>query len=393
MVILDEPYASPQLITWLAATGHPVLDNAFARGVAGGAALNLVAAEQAAAAIEAGERLYTNSENALAWISRHVSSEGLLRAISLFKDKVAMREMLSASDPDLFFRSATLDQLHAIDFCELEDKLPFVVKPARGFCSMGVYAITCKAEWEAALTNIDIEVASWADKYPDAVVAVRDFILEGYISGQEFALDAFFDDEGRACVLNVLRHDFASPDDTSDRMYVASADIVRTNAGKFEKWLSEVNRFVGARNVPVHAELRVCPDGRIRPIEFNALRFAGLGGTDIAEYAFGFRSFEAFLTGTPPNWEAAFAHAGDDMFVMSLLNAPQDAADDVCLDYEALAARFSQVLELRRFDAARLGCHGFLFMRASGEQGLREMNFLLHSDLREFLVSGNGADR
>ena len=393
MVILDEPYASPQLISWLAATGHPVLDNAFARGAAGGAALNLVGAKQAIAAIETGERLYTNSENALAWISQHVSNEGLLRAISLFKDKVAMREMLQASDPGFFFCSATLEQLHAIDFSELKDQLPFIVKPARGFCSMGVYAITCEAEWASALANIDAEVAGWADKYPDAVVAVQDFILEGYISGQEFALDAFFDDEGRAHVLNVLRHDFASADDTSDRMYVTSADIVRTHAGKFEAWLSEVNGSVGARNVPVHAELRVSEDGRIRPIEFNALRFAGLGGTDIAEYAFGFRSFEAFLTGTPPDWEAAFAHAGNDVFVMSLLNVPQDADDDARLDYEALAARFSQVLELRRFDAARLGCHGFLFLCASGEQGLRERDFLLHSDLREFLVSGNGADR
>ncbi len=393
MVILDEPYASPQLIAWLSATGHPVLDNAFARGVAACAPLNLIGADDAVAAIEAGERLYTNSENALAWISHHVANEGLLRAITLFKDKVAMREMLAAADPEFFFRAATLEQLRAIDFEELAGQLPFVVKPSRGFCSMGVYTVTCEADWEAALAGIEAQVAGWAEKYPDAVVAGRDFILEGYISGREFALDAFFDDEGRAHVLNVLRHDFAGPDDTSDRMYVTSADIVRTHAETFGQWLTEVNASIGARNVPVHAELRVAPDGRIRPIEFNALRFAGLGGTDIVEYAFGFRSFEAFLTGRAPDWDAAFAHAGDDVFVMSLIGPTQDAVGSERFDYGALEARFSQVLELRRFEVKRFGCYGFLFLRASGEQGEREMDFLLHSDLREFLVANDCADR
>lgn len=66
--------------------------------------------------------------------------------------------------------------------------------------------------------------------YPDSVVAGSDFILEQFITGQEYALDAFFDERGAAHVLNVLRHDFAGPDDTSDRMYTTSAAIVREKA-------------------------------------------------------------------------------------------------------------------------------------------------------------------
>lgn len=41
MIVLDEPYVSEPLIAWLEESQHPVLDNAFARSIADGRALNL----------------------------------------------------------------------------------------------------------------------------------------------------------------------------------------------------------------------------------------------------------------------------------------------------------------------------------------------------------------
>ena len=88
--------------------------------------------------------------------------------------------------------------------------------------------------------------ASWHDLYPESVIGTGSFILEGYIDGTEYALDAYFDEQGRARILNVLRHDFASAEDTSDRMYVTSAAILRDNAPAFVAWLDRVNALVGA---------------------------------------------------------------------------------------------------------------------------------------------------
>lgn len=66
----------PQLLEWLEHSQHPVLRNAFSRREAfrSGRTLNLVDAAEAAARLDAGERVYTNSENALAWISEHVDN-------------------------------------------------------------------------------------------------------------------------------------------------------------------------------------------------------------------------------------------------------------------------------------------------------------------------------
>lgn len=385
MVVLDEPYASDQLLAWLASSQHPVLDNGFARAAAAasGRALNLVAPDEAARRIDAGERVYTNSENALAWVVGHTRNEGLAGAIALFKDKAAMRRALAPLCEGLFFRTCAADGLATLDFAELEEHLPFVLKPSVGFCSVGVYRIGSRADWDAALADIARNAAAWQRRYPHSVVGAGEFILEGYLTGTEYAVDAYFDEEGRAHVLNVLRHDFAGAQDTSDRLYTTSPRIVREQAPVLAAWLDRVNAVVGARSFPVHAEVRI-DGGVIRPIEFNPLRFAGLGGTDVAEHAFGFRTYEAFLTGAEVDFERAFSGREGKVYTMSLLNPPAGVVGDEGFDYEAFARRFSRVLELRRFDVARLGCYGFLFIETD-EQDPSELDFLLHTDLREFI--------
>ena len=152
MIVLDEPYVSEPLIAWLEESQHPVLDNAFARSIADGRALNLVSSDEAVRRIDAGERVYTNSENALAWIVESAHNESLSRAIGLFKDKAAMRAALAGLDPDLFFKSCSVDELFKLDFSQLP--APFVLKPSVGFCSMGVYAIQNREDWERALADI-----------------------------------------------------------------------------------------------------------------------------------------------------------------------------------------------------------------------------------------------
>ena len=382
MIVLDEPYVSEPLIDWLEQSQHPVLGNAVGRAlVESGRRLNLVDEDEATRRIDGGERVYTNSENALAWIVDNTANASLARAIDLFKDKAAMRRALAGLDPDLFFKTCSIDELFKLDFGRLP--VPFVLKPSVGFCSVGVYAIQDREDWERALADVQKNASSWHEMYPESVIGSGSFILEGYVDGTEYALDAYFDEQGRAHILNVLRHDFASDADTSDRMYVTSAAIVRDNARTFVTWLDRVNALVGARNFPVHVEVRV-DDGHVCPIEFNPLRFAGLGGTDVSYYAYGYRTYETFLEGVQPDFGSAFSGKEDKVYSMSLLNPPRDATGDERFDYEALRARFSHVLELRPFDVKRIGNYGFLFLETDAETA-DELRFLQGTDLWEFL--------
>jgi hypothetical protein len=382
MVILDAPYASNPLLDWLVSSQHPVLANEFSAQLArGGYGLALVSEEEAIARLEAGERIYTNSENALAWILAKVNNPTLTNAIRLFKDKAAMREKLAALNPHLYYQTVPREALDAV---RVEDvPLPVVLKPTVGFCSMGVYVIDTPADWEKALVDIAQRENDWHARYPESVVGGSEYIIEGYIRGTEYALDAYFDEEGTPHLLNILRHDFAGPEDTSDRMYLTSSDIIEEYEPRFTAWLADVNEVVGARNVPVHVELRVNGDA-IVPIEFNALRFAGLGGTDVSYYGVGVRTCEAFLENEPVNLRDIYKQHEGSVYSMSLLNPAPEADLSRPFNSEALKAKFSHVIGYNDFDPQTTGFYGFLFLETT-EETKNERDYLLHSDLMEFV--------
>ncbi|MCI2242867.1 ATP-grasp domain-containing protein [Adlercreutzia faecimuris] len=386
MIILDAPYASGPLVQWLAQSQHPVLANDFSRALSADAdaPLNLVGDAEAVRRLDAGERVYTNSENALAWILEHCSNATLTGAIRLFKDKAALREKLAPLNPGLFFATLDRRELEAVNVDDLP--LPVVLKPAVGFCSMGVYVIEERDDWADAVADIARHEDEWHARYPDSVVGADAYLVEGYLEGTEYALDAYFDEDGRAHVLNVLRHDFAGPEDTSDRMYLTDAAIVAEMAPRLTAWLDQVNDLVGARSIPVHVELRVDGDA-IAPIEFNPLRFAGLGGTDVAYYGVGLRTYQAFLEDEPVDLAALYGARPHDVFSMSLLNPAPDADLTRPFDYDALAARFTDVLALVPFDADAVGSYGFLFLRTD-DATAAERDWLLHADLEAFAGEG-----
>lgn len=383
MVIIDAPYASAPLLDYLEESQHPVLANDFARSLAAARTLNLVDDAEAIWRLGTGERVYTNSENALAWIMDNVDNPVLTDAIELFKDKAAMREELSALNPDLFYATVAREELATVNVDDLP--LPVVLKPSVGFCSMGVYVIEEPGDWERAVADIARREEGWHERYPESVVGGDVYIIEGFIGGTEYALDCYFDEEGAPHLLNILRHDFAGPEDTSDRMYLTDEAIVRKMGPRFLSWLAAVNEVVRARSIPVHVEVRVDGD-TIAPIEFNPLRFAGLGGTDVAYFGVGLRTYEAFLEDAPVDLAALYAAHPGRVFSMSLLNPAPEADLSAPFNHDALLARFSHVLSYHRFDPETVGFYGFLFLDTAIEgEGAAEREWLLRSDLLEFV--------
>ncbi len=380
MVIIDEPYASDVLIKWLEESKEPVLDNAFAKKISETHKLNLISDTDAIKRVNAGESVYTNSENALAWLLENTENENRNRSIELFKDKAAMRKKLAALSPGFFYRELTKSELADFDVTDIE--LPVVLKPAVGFCSMGVYVIENASDWDAALEDIAKSEATWNERYPQSVVDGENYLLEGYLDGQEYAIDMYYDRDGKANILNILRHDFASADDTSDRLYITNHDIVDDTYDKFMDWLNSVNKVIGARDFPVHVEIRM-KDDDIIPIEFNPLRFAGLGGTDISYHGLGFRTYEAYLKETPIDLKKLYAKHPDDTYSMSLLNPSVNADLSRPFDHDGLASRFSNVIGFCKFDANVTGSFGFLFLKTD-RSNADELDFILRSDLLEF---------
>lgn len=379
MLILDDLYASPEVLDFLEKSHEPVLDNAAARAYrAQGRALTLAPDEAAASP----QRVIALSEMNLDDAKRFCFPD-VRRAIDLCKDKAALRRALAPLYPDYYYRELTASELDDVNPASLP--YPLVLKPATGFFSLGIYPLSGPDDWRAALADIRRQSASWARQFNESVVNNARFILEQRIDGQEYALEAYFDHEGNAVVLDILKHDFAGDGDTSDRLYYTSKRIIEEQLEPMTAFLDRCNKLLGFRDFPVHPEVRLTADGTIVPIEFNPCRFAGLCGTDLAYFAWGFKTYDYFLHDARPDWDALLEGKDDVAYPMAVLTYQGEAAG-ARFDYDALRKRFSHVLSLRPHDIERLGSFGFLFLEVPLDRWEEEINPLLNSDLEEFIL-------
>lgn len=386
MIIFDEPFVSEVLLKTAKDKGYAVLDNSMARSL-DTAGLNLLSDEQFKAEFGRTQKLYTNSENAISWINANLDDYDIVEKTDLFKNKVKFRDLLSGMYPDFYYKEVLFEDIAHISAKEL--RFPFVIKPAVGFFSLGVYYVEDEAAWKTIRPRIIEETEKIKDYYPDDVLNSHGFIIEQVIEGTEYAVDAYYDAEGNPVILDVLKHYFAGADDVSDRVYMTSVKIVREMSPKIKKFLESLGRLTLLKNYPFHIELRVDKNGHINPIEVNPLRFAGWCCTDVAWFGYGLNTYQYFQDNISPDWDAIEKKVGDKVF--SLIVVEKSAKiDDTNLkgfDYDKLVKSFSKVLEIRKTDYMKYGVFCFMFAETDREDA-PELKAILNSDLHEYLING-----
>lgn len=379
MLVLDDTFASDEVLDFLESTQEPVFDNSSAHRYADrGYKLNIVDPDQTK-----GQRIVALSEAYLDDVKRHCD-EQTAQAITLCKDKAACRRALAPLFPDYVFKEYSIDELASVDPTSFA--LPVVLKPSTGFFSLGIYPIFSKEDWDHALKDIDEHSDIWESQYGSAVVSNANFLVESYLDGQEYAIDAYFNEQGTPVILDVLQHDFAGNDDVSDRLYFTSKEIIEGNFERMQSFLEKSNEIFGMRNFPVHVEVRVDDAGAIIPIEFNPLRFAGLCCTDLSYFAYGFKTYEMYLRNEQPKWDEILKGKEGKRYCVLILSTDGSALPEHYLfDYKGLSEHFSHVLGMRQMDAKQYNTFGMLFTEVADGQFQQEKDYILHTTLREFL--------
>ncbi len=389
MVILDKPFVSEFLQTTLEKNRYPVVDNRFSDGLVPPQNLNLISEEEAIRMMRHDHDLlvYTNSENSIAWIEKNLPFSGLPEKIRLFKNKVSFRETLRKMYPAYFFKRVPFEELDTLNVCDFP--FPFIIKPAVGFFSMGVYKVDRCDEWPGVLKSMGEEVRNHREIYPKEVIDTAEFIVEEVIHGDEFAIDCYFDRHGEPVILNIMQHVFASGKDVSDRLYFTSKKIMHENLQRMHDFLSEMNEHTKVKNFPGHVEVRVTPQGDVVPIEVNPMRFGGwCSSPDMAWYAFGINEYEYFFNRRKPDWEAILSGKGDSVHAIVVLDNTTgiDGKEIAAFEYEKLLAQFKRPLDIRKADYKTYPLFGMLFCE-TGDIRSPEMQRILKSDLREFARS------
>lgn len=388
MIILDEPYVSDFLLETIQKNSFPVLATPAARLLSHGRLLPWIDENSASRSfqLEPEQRLYTTSENAISWIAENLADTELPEKIALFKDKSRFRQLIRSLYPDFEYRVLDLEHLTEIDPDTIN--FPVVIKPATGFFSIGVYIVHSREEWVPALNKLIRGFKATRQLFPREVLNSSRIIIEQFIPGEEYAIDAFFDETGKPCILNILKHLFSSANDVGDRIYLTSKKIIQQNHHKVLLLLEEISRLAGLKNFPVHLEIRIADNGMIYPIELNPMRFGGWCTTpDLTHHAFGINSYEAYLDQHKPDWDKILSEMDNSIYSLVILDnatgfTPSQIRD---FDYEKLLGSFENPLELRKIDYHQYPVFGFLFLKTSVENYL-EIENILHSDLRDFVI-------
>ncbi len=381
MIILDAPYVSDFLKGSIKRQNFAVLDTDRARALAGDD-LNYVSAREFTDLSE--QRVYTNSENALEDVAKLLGHTDIPRQVEACKDKVRFRELTASLFPDYFFCRATLEELDAMDPARL--CFPLVVKPARGFFSLGVHMVEQAEDWAGALASLRGEITDFNANYPTDVVDSGSFIVEQAAAGEEYAVDVYWDHEGKAVVLNVLHHIFSSGDDVSDRLYLTSSAIMRENLERFSALMQDIGEACGFRDFPAHIELRLAEDGTIIPIEANPLRFAGWCVADMTHMAWGFDPYEYYLNNLHPDWDDILPSREGRIYSLCLADLPSslDRQAITEVDWDGVADMFEEVLELRKIDYSEFPVLAFVFSATSQKNSML-LDAALRADFTRFV--------
>ncbi len=231
----------------------------------------------------------------------------------LLRDKWAMRQHLVAvGAPTVAAR--LLDDRAGLSAFGAEHGYPFVVKPTDLTAGFGILKVTGPDDEDRVWEQVSRLRAVGMDR-GSTLYQVQDFLLEEYITGPEFSIEAL-SFEGRHIVVGITEKS-VDPDHFAELGHAMPA---RVEPGVEARIVAEVGRFldaIGIRNGPSHTELRISPRGPLVIESHNRVGGGHIGelveaayGIDLISYTLGwpFRLVEE-LTERPEPIGGACARA------------------------------------------------------------------------------------
>jgi biotin carboxylase len=233
-----------------------------------------------------------------------------------FRDKLAMRRHLAGHDP-LAVAAAPLD--HAGDLAAFGSRhgYPFIVKPTDATASIGVFRVDRPEDTGRVWDAVERLRGTRTDRVSTLFV-LRDFLMEEYVEGPEFSVEAF-SFAGRHVVVAITEK-FVDPEHFAELGHAVPA---RLETRAQDRICAGVGRFldrVGLRDGVTHTEVRLGARGPVVIESHNRVAgdaipelVRGAYGIDLTKYAFGWPfGLVTALSGRPE------AHAGaSTRFVVS----------------------------------------------------------------------------
>ncbi|MED3763296.1 ATP-grasp domain-containing protein [Ureibacillus terrenus] len=142
----------------------------------------------------------------MALLESHAPDSVQNRWAKQLKDKGIFRQILSKMYPDYFYKVVNLDELYKIPVEDIP--FPVVIKPSKGYSSVGVYKVKNAEEWRAALEKLSVDMLLIKNIYDKEVINGESVLIEKWVFGEEYAVDGYYDHDGNPVILNIFKHLF-----------------------------------------------------------------------------------------------------------------------------------------------------------------------------------------
>lgn len=331
--------------------------------------------------LENHSKLLTNSESCLPVLEKYNPKHPHTVSSKLVKNKAKFRELLSSVNENYYFHLVTLKGLTDVDVKTIP--FPVVIKPNKGYGSIGVYFVKEENDWDTAVNSLYADMLLSKNTYSDTVIDGEEILIEEWIDGEEYAIDCYFDEEGNPIILNILQRIFANEKDTSDRIYFTSANVIQEVKDELSSYLQNLNKHLNLLNYPFHLEVRRSSKG-ILPIELNPLRFAGAGTTDISTHAFGINGAECYFLNQEPQWNEILRSDDQNIYGFFCAEIPNDISKPLIqtIRHEKLKEEFNEILEYRELHADGDRTFAVIFFKS---KSMNELEYLLNLDLSVYI--------
>ena len=378
MVILERPFASDMMVETLEKNGIPVLKNEMSQErVLNGKVLS---DNEFCEEYKKTGKLYTVSENALGWIYDHIQDKRFLDGISIVKDKSAFRKICRDIYPDFFFKEVNINEMAQLNTDSIV--FPCVIKPSVGFLSKGVFVVHNSEEYRKAVETLQQDFAKAGADFPEFVVGKSRFLIEEYIHGEEYAVDAYYDENENPVILNIFHHKFMDESDTSDRLYMTSKGLFDQYEEPFTRFLTNLNNTLHLRNFPMHIEFRY--DGKKAvPIEINPLRFTGFCLNELQVFISGQHPMLSFLKGRRVTKDEMWKGREDFTYAFTVLDLPK-GDEDKAFDDEKFSADFPGVIDVRLVPDKTSGVAATVFLKVE-TANVQAFDRIMSLDMHEYM--------
>lgn len=243
------------------------------------------------------DKVYVPSETSLSIVMDRMQDKDYIRGINKLKNKFYCREVLRSIYPNFYFAKAALAEIPGL---KLGDK-KVVIKPLKGFFGKGVRVADKDTDLLKLAYEMNREVEASVKFFPETILTRDEYIVEEYISGEEYAVDMFFDKHGKPAIMNIYSHPDPEIPDYFHLMYYTNKKIFDNHLKTFMCFFRELNEIMDLKNFPIHAEFKLQNSVMI-PIELNPMRYGGFGLSDLTYFGFNFQPIIAYFDDESVDW-------------------------------------------------------------------------------------------